>query len=154
RSERLSEIGLGVEARDDREAVRAADALDALARLHAAGLYRDAFSFDHVDRVAVTIGLKEVRSQHVLKTTGAFPSSNVRTAKRPDAAASGAAQPARAAGQLVTWDHIISPDESEALIGQLAAYPEVKAYKAGRSYRGRDISVLEITNPTTSELVS
>jgi hypothetical protein len=40
------------------------------------------------------------------------------------------------------------------LVGQLAAYPEVKAYKAGRSYRGRDISVLEITNPTPSELVS
>jgi hypothetical protein len=54
----------------------------------------------------------------------------------------------------VTWDHIISPDESEAIVGQLAAFPEVKAYKAGRSYRGRDISVLEITNPTPSELVS
>jgi len=61
---------------------------------------------------------------------------------------------ARVAKPLVTWDHIISPDESEAIVGQLAAFPEVKAYKAGRSYRGRDISVLEITNPTQSELVS
>jgi hypothetical protein len=54
----------------------------------------------------------------------------------------------------VTWDHIISPDESEAIVGQLAAFPEVKAYKAGRSYRGRDISILEITNATPSEMVS
>ena len=30
----------------------------------------------------------------------------------------------------------------------------MKAYKAGHSYRGRDISVLEITMPTASELVS
>ena len=30
----------------------------------------------------------------------------------------------------------------------------MKAYKAGRSYRGRDISVVEITSPTPSELVS
>ena len=55
---------------------------------------------------------------------------------------------------MIAWDHIISPDESESIVGQLAAFPEVKAYKAGRSYRGRDISVLEVTNPTTSELVS
>ena len=147
RSDRLSEIALQVEAKDDREAVRAADALDALARLHAAGLYRDAFSFDHVDRVAVTIGVKEARSRRVLKSTGEFLPSNVRSA--------GAARPSSPAGKpLVTWDHIISPDESETIVGQLAAFPEVKAYKAGRSYRGRDISILEITNPTASELVS
>jgi hypothetical protein len=54
----------------------------------------------------------------------------------------------------VTWNHIISPDESEAIVGKLAAFPEVKAYQAGRSYRGRDISVLEITAQTPSELVS
>src|SRR5262249_18576808 len=54
RADRVSELDLQVEAKDDREAVRAADALDALARLHAAGLYRDAFSFDHVDRVALS----------------------------------------------------------------------------------------------------
>ena len=157
KADRLSEIALDVEAKDDREAGRAADALDALARLHAAGLYRDAFSFDHVDRVAVTIGLKEVQSRRLLKSTGAFPPSNVRTAERAaDRSQTSVAQPSRAAAgkPLVTWDHIISPDESEALVGQLAAYPEVKAYKAGRSYRGRDISVLEITDPTTSELVS
>src|SRR3989441_5866001 len=163
RSDRLGEIGLDVEAKDDREAARAAQALDALARLHAAGLYRDAFSFDHVDRVAVTIGLKDVQSRRVLKSTGVFPPSNVRTADKTAVAhppspvpGFGGPGPFRAAGgkPLVTWDHIISPDESEALVGQLAAYPEVKAYKAGRSYRGRDISILEITNPTTSELVS
>jgi hypothetical protein len=142
RADRLSAIALEVEAKDDREAARAVDALDALARLHAAGVYRTALSFDRVDRVAVTVGLKEVRAHRVLPSTGAFPASPVRRAQ------AGAKPP------HVTWDHIISPDESEQIVGQLAAFPEVKAYRAGRSYRGRDISVVEITNPTTSELVS
>ena len=55
---------------------------------------------------------------------------------------------------LVTWDHVISPDESEELVGSSPPIPEVKAYKAGRSYRGREISVMEVTLPTASELVS
>jgi hypothetical protein len=142
RADRVAELELEVEAKDDREAGRAVDALDALARLHAAGLYREALSFDHVDRVAIAVGLKDARSRRALKSTGAFPPSAVR---RADA---GAKAP------HITWDHIISPDESEAIVGQLAGFPEVKAYKAGRSYRGRDISVLEITSPTSSELVS
>ncbi len=142
RADRVSELQLEVEAKDDREAARAVDALDALARLHAAGVYRSALSFVHVDRLAVTVGLKEVRAQRVLQSTGAFPASPVWRAE------SGAKPP------HVTWDHIISPDESEQIVGQLAAFPEVKAYKAGRSYRGRDISVVEITNATSSELVS
>lgn len=144
RSDRLAEIGFDVDARDDREAMRAADALDALARLHAAGLYRDALSFDRVDRVAITVALRDARSRRVIASTGEHVPSPVRTA--------GGAPKGR--GPIVTWDHIISPDESEAIVGQLAAFPEVKAYKAGRSYRGRDISVVEITNPTTSEQVS
>jgi murein tripeptide amidase MpaA len=54
-----------------------------------------------------------------------------------------------------SWrDHIISPAESEAIVKQLAAFPEVKAYRAGQSYRGRDVSAAEITLPTPSELVS
>jgi len=149
RADRVSELSLDVEAKDDREAARAIDALDALSRLHTAGLYRDALSFDHVDRVAVNVSVKDVHARRVVKTTGAFPPSPV----RPPSPVPGLGGPARSK-QLVTWDHIISPDESEAIVGQLAAFSEVKAYKAGRSYRGRDISVLEITNPTQSELVS
>src|SRR5438874_4606588 len=107
RGDRLAEIGLDVEAKDDREATRAVDALDALARLHSAGLYRDAMSFEHVDRVAVTVGVKDVHARRVLASTGAFPPSAVRTG----AAAGKVHLP------LVTWDHIISPDETEELVG-------------------------------------
>ena len=142
-SDRVSEIELHVDAREDSEATRAVEALDHLSRLHDAGLYKTAMSFEHVDRVAVSISLKDAQSRREIKTTGSWATSNVREPSGP---------PMK--GPLVTWDHIISPDESEEIVGKLAAFPEVKAYRAGHSYRGHDISVMEITNPTPSELVS
>jgi zinc carboxypeptidase/S-layer family protein len=142
RADRVSEIELQVEAKDDREAARAADALDGLAKLQQTGLYKMDLSYDKVDRVAVNIGLKEVHTRRVVKNTGSARPSNIRTT---------AAKPQL---PLIAWDHIISPEESEELVGKLSAFPEIKAYKAGRSYRGRDISVMEITLPTPSEQVS
>ncbi len=142
RDDGVRALELQVEAKDDAQATRAVDALDALGRLHAAGLYRTSLSYAHVDRVAVSIVLKEARTRRVVAHTGSAAPSNVLTAG------------ARPPTPVVTWDHVISPDESEEIVGKLSAYPEIKAYKAGRSYRGRDISVMEITLPTASELVS
>jgi hypothetical protein len=141
-ADRVSEIELQIEPRDDREAARATDALDNLVRLQAAGAYKDALSFDHVDRVAMALVSKDARTRRVVRSTGVSRPSNVRVAD------------AKPRLPVVTWDHVISPDESEQIVGRLAAFPAVKAYRAGRSYRGRDISVMEITAPTTSELVS
>lgn len=143
RSDRVPEIELHVDAKDDHEAIRAAEALDNLAHLHDAGLFRTALLYEHVDRVAVSVALKDAQARRVIKSTGVAAPSNVRRAAGP-----------ATKGPIVTWDHIISPDESEEIVGKLAAFPEVKAYRAGHSYRGRDISVMEITNPTSSELVS
>jgi hypothetical protein len=142
RPDRLREIELQVEAKDDREAARAADALEALVRLHDAGLVRTALSYDHVEGISVVIGLKDARTRRLVRGTGKAAESSVLAARD------------KPGSPLVTWDHIISPAESEELIRKLSAYPEVKAYKAGVSYRGRDISVMEITLPTTGELVS
>ncbi|MBM3791582.1 MAG: hypothetical protein FJW35_14710, partial [Acidobacteria bacterium] len=142
RADRVREVELQVEAKDDRQAARAADALDALARLHAAGLYRTALSYDQVDNIAVGIVLKDARTRRVVANTGASPPSGIRSASE------------KPQHPLVTWDHIISPEESEEIIARLAAYPEVRAYRAGTSYRGREISVMEITSPVGAELVS
>ena len=142
RAEGVSELELQVEAKDDREAGRALDALDALVRLRQAGIFPQTLSYAHVDRVAVSVTQRDTRARRVLAGSGQFAPSNVRAAAAPPAL------------PLVTWDHVISPDESEALVGQLAAFPEVRAYRAGQSYRGRAISVLEITAPAGGELVS
>jgi hypothetical protein len=142
RQDAVDELALTVEARDDREAARAADALDALGRLHAASLYKAALSYESVNRVAVDIALRDARTRRVVRSTGTFAPSNVRTSTT------------KPRHPVVTWDHVIGPDESEDIVGALAAYPEVKAYKAGVSYRGRSISALEITLPVPGELVS
>jgi hypothetical protein len=141
-ADRVSDIEMQTEPKDDREGLRAADLLDNLVRLHAAGLYKTELSYDHVDRITLALALKDARSQHAVPNSGAAPASNLRlTSAKPKL-------------PLVTWDHIISTEESEATVKQLSAYPEVKAYKVGHSYRGRDISLMEITLPTPSELVS
>ncbi|MBI4476080.1 MAG: hypothetical protein HY654_02845, partial [Acidobacteria bacterium] len=142
RTDRVRELDLQIEARDDREAARAIDALEALTRLREAGLYKDALSYAHVEGVVVEVGVRDARARRSLANTGATARSNIRTA---------ATKPQL---PLVKWDHVISPDESEEIVGRLAAFPEVRAYRAGRSYRGRDISVMEITAPIASELVS
>jgi hypothetical protein len=142
RSDRILEIELQVEARDDREAARAADALDALARLHDAGLFRTALSYEHVDGISVMISLKDARTKRLVRGTGqAIPSGVLAPKETPRL-------------PLVTWDHIIGPAESEEIVQKLSAFPEVKAYKAGISYRGRDISVMEVTLPAAGKLTS
>lgn len=141
-ADRVSEIEMQIEPRDDREALRAADMLENFARLHEAGLYKTELSYDHVDRVALAVVTKDGRGRLLLPGTGSSAPSNVRLAD------------ARPKGPITPFDRIIDPDESEALIRKLAAFPEVKAYKIGHSYRGRDISIMEITLPTESELIS
>jgi hypothetical protein len=142
RADGVSEIEMSVEAKDDANAARTADALDSLSALHSAGLYRTALSAEHVDRLAVSIALQKAATRRVVRHTGQWAPSNVRRAS------------ARPALPLVTWDHVIGPDESEELVGKLAAFPEIRAYRAGRSYRGREISVIEATLPAAGELVS
>ena len=141
-ADRVMEIEIQIEPRDDREALRAADMLDNFARLHEAGLYKTELSYDHVGRVAVAVVTRDGRARLLLPSTGSSVPSNVR---------SGGARPK---GPIAPWDRIIDPAESETLVRTLAAFPEVKAYKVGHSYRGRDISIMEITLPTDSELIS
>jgi hypothetical protein len=142
REDGVSEVEVQVEAADDKEAARAVDTVDGLTRLQAAELYRTALSFDHVDRVALTVLLKDARTRRVVRNTGAGMPTNARTA------------PPGAAVPRVTWDHVIGPEESERIVTGLAASPAVRSYRVGRSYRGRDISAIEITLPAAGELVS
>jgi hypothetical protein len=147
RGDRVGEIEMQIEPRDDREALRAADMLDNFARLHEAGLYKTELSYDHVDRVAFALVTKDGRGRMLVPNTGASAPSNVRVPGT-------AGRTSQVRQPIVPLDKIIDPDESEALVRRLAAFPEVKAYKVGHSYRGRDISIMEITLPTESELIS
>jgi hypothetical protein len=152
KSDRVSEIETQIEPRDDREALRAADMIDNFARLHEAGLYKTELSYDHVDRLAFAISTRDGRARLMVPNTGASYPSNVRTAA--SSARATEAKDAKPSAPLIPMNQIIDPEQSEAFIRKLAAFPEVKAYKVGHSYRGRDISIMEITLPTPSELMS
>jgi hypothetical protein len=65
----------------------------------------------------VSIVSREARTRRTVTSTGASRPSNVRVAHAPSR------------GPLVTWDHVISPDESEEIVGKLAAFAPVKAIK-------------------------
>lgn len=57
--------------------------------------------------------------------------------------------------RFVTWDHVIGPDELEQeLIPRLHTFPEINAYVAGRTYRGRNNWVMDVTMPHEAALVS
>ncbi len=138
----VREVDVDVAPANDREAARAADLVDMLGVLHAAGLYRTELSYANVGRLVVSLPLRDARPQRALAFTGQSAPSDIRTS----------AETPRL--PLVTWDHVIGPDEAEAVVRKLSVYPSVTAYRAGKSYRGRDVSVLELRLPTTSELVS
>jgi hypothetical protein len=141
-ADRLRQIGLQVTTADAAAETRAAAALHALAELRGAGLYRSGLSYDHVDNLAITVAGTAKPTTVTLAYGGVARPSDVRRAL---------VAPPR---PLVTFDHIIDPAESEAIIGKLAQYPAMTAYRAGRSFEGRDISAIEIANPTPSALVS
>ena len=124
------------------DATRAVDLIDTLNALHAAGLYKTDFSYRAVERLAFNVAGRDARARRVVKSTGEEPASLMRKAS------------AAPKGPVVSWDHVIGPDEAEELVKQLGAYPAITAYKEGQSYRGRDVSIMEVLLPTASEQIS
>ena len=82
---------------------------------------RDALSYDHVARMALDVGLKDV------PPGGWSAHRRVGAVQRPDSVGPSR----RSRSPAVTWDHIISPDESEAMIGKLSAYPAGQGLQGG-----------------------
>lgn len=141
-ADHVRELQVDLSPTNDAEATRAVDLIDTLSALHTAGLYKQELSYARVDRLAFSVALRDARTRRVVTSTGEQPASLVRKAT------------AAPKGSIVAWDHVIGPDEAEELVKQLGAYPAITAYKAGQSYRGRDVSVMEVTLPTTSEQIS
>ena len=140
--DRVRELQVDLAPSSDADAARAVDLIDTLTALHAAGLYKTELSYTHVDRLAFSVALRDARTRRVIAATGMQPPTLIRVAE------------AAPREPVVSWDHVIGPDEAEALVRQLGAFPAIRAYKAGQSYRGRDVSVMEVTLPTPSEQIS
>lgn len=141
-ADRVREFRVDLVPATDADAGRAVDLVDRLVEFHKAGLFKRELSYSHVDNIAFSFALKDARARRVVPFTGEEPPSLVRAGDPP------------AKGQIVGWDHVIGPDEAESLVKALGSFPAIKAYKAGQSYRGRDVSVMEVTLPTASEQIS
>ncbi|MCI0409110.1 MAG: M14 family metallopeptidase, partial [Acidobacteria bacterium] len=62
---------------------------------------------------------------------------------------------ARPSATMVAWDHVIGPDELEQeILPRLASFPEINAYVAGRTYRGRKVWAADVMLPIDSSLWS
>ena len=136
----VSQLGFVVRLDDTDPLPRLTTLLDNLTRLQDAGVFGAALGFRGVQQVALRVeapGASRTRTYRSQPDTIDPP---------PPAAHPG--------GQLVTWDHVVSPEESERIAHTLGTLPNVTTYVAGRSYQGRPVSVMEITLPMEAELVS
>ncbi len=136
----LSQLGLVIRLDTTEPLRRLSTLVDNLTRLHESGLFEEALGFQGVEQVAVR-----------LEAPGAIRTRTYRTEPRANDAPTPAAHPG---GQLVTWDHVISPEESEQIAHTLGTTPNVTTYVAGHSYQGRPVSVMEITLPMQADLIS
>ena len=55
---------------------------------------------------------------------------------------------------IVQWDEPIGPQECERIIGQLANFPEVRPFLAGRSWLGRPVWAMDVTAPIKGKYFS
>ena len=136
RDDRVSEIELQVEAKDDKEATRAVDALD--------GLVEPAGGRPLQDGALV----RPRRS----RGGGGRAQGRADAARREEHGSVDAVERAHGAagrGRRLTWPGTTSSARTSRSRSwpALAASPEVHSFKVGQSYRGRDISAMEITLP-------
>ena len=126
---------------DNGEALpRLTDLLENLTRLQTDGLFPTAFDVPSLGQVLVRVEAPGATR------TRRYPAASSETPPPPVTPHPGT--------RLVTWDHVISPDESERIAHTLGTTDHVTTYVAGTSYQGRPVSVMEITLPMEAELVS
>ena len=135
----LSKLGFLVTLEDDQPLGRLTDLLENLTRFQTAGLFDEAFKLTSVDHI-------EIR----LEAPGVSRTRSYSVANR-DQKSSPELYPG---DRLVSWDHVISPAESERIAHTLGTLPNVTTYVAGESYQKRPVSVMEIKLPMEAELIS
>ncbi len=131
-----------------------------LARLRAAGLYRDALAYHDLGAVRVAIawehetkpGTEVIATLEPNGTPTPFP--DIKTyavgdagARHPSTGARGALSPVE--GQpsdppLVQWDTPIPPPEAYEILAKMSMFSEATVYKVGQSYLGKDVWAMDL----------
>jgi hypothetical protein len=113
-----------------------------LARLRAAGLYRDALAWPGLGTMRLVVGVAHEPKPGAdrlvaLEPNGApAPLPDIRICL-PDGWTPGSRP-------VVQWDTPIPPLEACALLAKMSSFPEATVYKVGRSYLGKDIWAMDL----------
>ena len=137
----LAKLWLLLRLEEQEPVERLADLLDNLKRLQDAEIFTDTLGFEGIAEIVIELDAPGATSTRVY-------------ASRPAPQRLEPPAPYVSGEKLVTWDHVISPEESERIAHTLGTLPEVTTYVAGESYQGRPVSVMEIALPMEAELVS
>jgi Zinc carboxypeptidase len=115
-----------------------------LARLQAAGLYRDALAFHDLGELRVTVG-----ADHEAKASDLVSSVKGGTpAPFPDIRKLLPAGYKYAAGDtLVQWDTPIPPPEAYEILAKMSTFKEATVYRVGQSYLGKDVWAMDLMPP-------
>ncbi|MFB0543936.1 MAG: hypothetical protein ACETVR_04060, partial [Candidatus Bathyarchaeia archaeon] len=108
-----------------------------LGLFHQKGLYLDALSYPHLERIEFRIvspeGEDVVELENPLRVEkGVEPSKAVYEYRGE---------------RIVQWEKPISPEECQEIISKLDAFPEVTAYRVGQSYLGREVWAMDVMLP-------
>jgi hypothetical protein len=123
-----------------------------LARLRAAGLYRDALAHHDLGSLRVTIGWEhesQPGTEVVANVEGGvpLPFPDIKKYLTSAAAAEVHAGPATRTGTLVQWDTPIPPPEAYEILARMTAFKEATVYKVGESYLGREVWAMDLMPP-------
>jgi Zinc carboxypeptidase len=123
-----------------------------LARLRAAGLYRDALAYHDLGSLRVAIGW-EHESKPATEVVAALepngapePFPDIRRATSVGASLQAGATRAVDA-PLVQWDTPIPPPEAAEILARMSAFKDATVYRIGRSYLGKDVWAMDLMPP-------
>ena len=124
-------------------AERARRMAELLGLFHSRGIYPEALSYPHLEKMGFQIVSPEGEDHVELE--------NVRGSEKETTEAAGY----RYQGErIVQWEKPISPDEGKEIMSKLSTFPEVTMYRAGRSYLGQEVWAMDVMSPFKAKLWS
>ncbi len=122
-----------------------------LARLRAAGLYRDALAYHDVGGLRLTIAWEHESKPNTevvasIEPGAPAPFPDIKKYLAPGAGDRSETVPAEA-GPLVQWDTPIPPPEAYQILAKMSAFKEATVYKVGESYLGKEVWAMDLMPP-------
>jgi hypothetical protein len=117
--------------------------------LRAAGMYRSALAFQDLGAIEVWAEWAHEQSDST-RLIGTL-AANGTPSPLPDARALVPRGWSYDDERLVQWDTPIAPPEGNEIVAKMAqAFPEATAYRAGRTYLGRDVWAMDLMSPLSA----